>query len=403
MGITILPLAAPRKSGHEGIYRDYLSGIGAASARRILVLLLVSLLLAESVLRLAQPRYRRTAISSLHGIRAIMQQVLDDRGRKIIAVGDSTLAGGGVAQDDQIIAGRWQNTLPAGVHFYNLAAPGGDATTSLLMLDVLQRAHVIGAERVVIEVLPSKFFTDEKTEATPRNSAAATIEELQRYVPDIRPETWGLPGKHLSNGERLEGWTQWKLGQLSLLYRHRDFFRTGLTGNYPIYWLIGRTLPRSLMARAFPAKAQGTNRLAARADDFPYDSAAVPSSPGGYRTRFAPHLQGDYLEKCVALAQSISRRPPIILVFPIHYEYGHPEEAERASILTALSDFKSYLEQMAQRTRSDLILVPSESFQQARWWTRSVAHFNAEGSERIWRVIEPQVRALSSPNQPPTP
>ncbi len=391
------PPSPARLAGRGGTYRDYLRGLGPASARRVLLGLVLCLLAAEVGLRLAPPRYGRTAISSLHGVRAIMQQALEDGGRKIIAVGDSTLAGGGVARDDRTVAGRWQDSLPAGTRLYNLAAPGGDTTTSLLLLDALRQEKIAGVERVVIEVLPGKFFTDEKTDTTPNDAAVASIEELRRYIPDARPDAWGLPGKSPAPGERAERRAQWDLGRASALYRHRDFFRTDLTGNYPIYWLIGRTLPRSLMARLFPAKAQGTNRLAARSDDFPYDPAAVPASGGGGRVRFTPHAQGDYLEKCLEVAREISPRPPVILAFPIHYEYSHPDDAERASLLAAFGACDDYLTQLARRTGSELITVRSEPLQDPRWWTRSSAHFNAEGSARVWQAIEPQARALTAP------
>ena len=206
----------------------------------------------------------------------------------------------------------------------------------------------------------------------------------------------------VSSPPTTSGWNAGHSGnwaRFSRLYQHRDFFRTNLTGNYPIYWFIGKVLPRSLMARLLPSKAQGTNRLAARSDDFSYDPASVPASTG-HRVRFTEHTQGDYLEKCLVLARSLSARPPVILAFPTHYEYNHPDEAERRDDLTALADFKDYLDSVAQRTESMLIFVPSEPFQNPGWWTRSFDHFNVEGSARVWEAIEPQIRALDAPARP---
>ena len=366
------------------------------------LLLLGALLVAESILRATTHRDGRTAISSLHGFRIILQQALADHGERIMAVGDSTLAGGGVARDDQIIAGRWKNALPPSIRFYNLTAPGGDTTMSLLLLDTLQREHVAAVRRVVIKVLLGKFYADRPTGIMPTGSAAATVKELQRCVTDLRPDFWSLLGKDCSSDKRLEARVQWELGKLSVLCRHQDFFRTSLTGNYPIYWLIGKSLPRLLMARLFPSEAHGSNGLAARLDDFSYDPANAPAAIE-HAPRFTERTQGDYLEKCVALARQISAQLPVILVFPAHYECNRCDEAERRGDLEALAAFKTYPDSVAQRTGSVLSFVPSESFRNPRWWTRSLDHFSAEGSARIRESIEPRVRVLTPAAPTPNP
>jgi len=380
-------------SSRRNIYVDYLGWLNPASAKRILILFLIGLLVAELCLRILNPQYSRTAVSSLHGTRAIFQQAIEYREAKIIAVGDSTLVGGGVYDHNKTVMGLLANALETKPRLFNLAVPGGDATTSTLLLDSVKKAGVKNVERVIIEVIPSKFRVYEAGAVTSKDTAKATAESLQRYIPFINPQAFGLDVPKLPYTDQFEVAAEWMLGNLSMLYRHRDFLRTEYVGNYPALWFVGTLIPRPMLARLFPSKAEGTNRLAARTDDFPFKPEFV-SEPNSRLPRFTPHTQGDYLEQAVAIAKNISSKPPIILSFPTHYEYDQINTEQRHYYLRSLQEYKHYLETVAAQSGSELVVIPSEKFQAPELWTRTPAHFNARGSMVIWKMMQPQLCSL---------
>jgi hypothetical protein len=375
-------------SSRGKIYVDYLSWLSPISAKRILLLFIISLLVLEVLLRLVNPQYSRTAVSSLHGIRTLVQQSIEYPGSKIVAVGDSTLMGGGVYDHDKTVMGLLSKSLNSEPHLFNLAIPAGDTTTSTVILDKIKKLGIKNIDQVIIEILPSKFFVQEPGAYTSKNAANETLIDLQKYIPELNFTAFGLDVPNLSLNEKVEVLAQWMLGNISMLYRHRDFFRTEYIGNYPVFWLANVLIPRFIIERLFPGKSEGTNRLGARLDDYPYK----PKISGDYdnsKPIFTPHFQGDYLEKSLRIAKEISSNPPIILAFPIHYEFGRVGQEKRKYTLKALDQLHEYLNNLATSTGSKLMFVASENFQAPELWTRTSAHFNSEGSALIWKSLKP--------------
>jgi hypothetical protein len=383
-------------SSRRDKYVNYLNAFSPAAAKHTIIFFITGLIFLEIFWRGFSPAYVRTALSSLHGIRTIHQQLGDSRKNKIIGVGDSTLLGGGVNSNANTFMGYLSyelNSKKPNFDVFNLAVPGGDTATSLLLLDSIRMSEIKAIDRVIIEVIPFKFFSYDSNPIL-KSSSLATITELQNFVPFIRPELFGLDVPTVSYIKKIEAYAQWWLGNISSLYRNRDFFRTEIVGNYPIYWLINNVLPRSLINKVFPAKSQGLNRLAAHADDFPFSHENIKKSPHTKPDNFAkftPHDQGDYLEKAIAIAKNISAKPPIIIAFPIHYEYDSPDEAHKSSILSALAEFENYVNNISQKTGSELIFIDSKAFQSPDLWTRSIAHFNASAHRKIWKAAKKQL------------
>jgi hypothetical protein len=380
-------------SSRKHLYVDYLSWLAPGAIKRILLIFIIGLIILELFWRGFSPHYTRTAVSSLHGIRTILQELSESKKEKVIGVGDSTLLGGGVFSHNDTFMGHFSTILnqkESKFELFNLSAPGGDTVTSALILDAIKTENIRNIDRVIIEVLPSKFFSYDG-KPTSKYQSLNTVIELQNFVPFIRPSYFDLDVPLLSYPQRVEAYAQWWSGDLSMLYRHRDFLRTEVLGNYPIYWLIGKLLPRSLISRVFPEKSKGLNRLAARADDFPFNSEKIKRSSNIDSVNFlefTPHYQGDYLEQALAIAKSISAKPPIILSFPIHYEFNSPSQVARNNTLKVLNEFNQYLSAVAEDTGSMLMFVDSESFQSPSLWTRTEAHFNAVGHLKIWESLK---------------
>lgn len=374
-------------SSRRGIYVSYFRWLPRVSVKRILLFFFVGLALLEVGFRIAAPQYSRIAVSALHGSRAILQQAIASDERKIIGVGDSTLLGGGVYDHQDIVMGKLSQALDDPWRSFNLALPGGDTVSSTVMLDAMEKANVAKIDRVIIEVLPSKFLVSETGQKTSAYAASGTIYELQRFVPFIDPQKFGLDIAALPRTEAVEAKAQWRLGNLSMMYRHRDFLRIEYIGNYPAFWTVSALIPRSILMRLFPERGKGTNRLAARMDDFPYERAYAEDTNGNPPV-FTPHVQGDYLEQAIAIAKRISAKPPIIFSFPIHYEYDRITQQEREGYLQALQELKAYLETVASHTGSELMFVPSREFQNPDLWTRTRAHFNAKGHQKIWQMFQ---------------
>ncbi len=382
----------PPVSSRRKIYRDYLGFLSPQRARRVLWMLGCGLLAAEGAARIFEPRYERTAGNSLHGVRAIYQQALDDPAPKILAFGDSSLVGGGIYAHQKTVIGRMESDLK-NPHVYNLALPGGDTTSTTVLLGAIGKRPIPNVDRVIIEVLPSKFLVATPGGATKKMGAQNAWEELERFIPAADAAAYDLPLPPRLLSERVETEAQWQLGRYSHFYRHRDFLRTEAVGNYPMFWFISKVLPRSVMARLYPAKAKGTNRLAARINEYNF----VPdtkSPPVGAKYYFSPRVQGDYLNKSIELAKAISAQPPLILAQPWHYEYNPITPAARAASMEAAAQFENYVRAVAREQKCELVLVPSRSFQDPADWTATPAHFNARGARKVWAAMRPQVCAL---------
>ena len=382
-------------SSRKELYVDYLSWVSSKAAKRILILFFLCLILLEILWRGLSPQYPRTAISSLHGIRTILQEVIASPSSKIVAFGDSTLLGGGVYDHNKTVMGLFSQALISKKRLFNLAIPSGDIVTSTLLLDSLKTAKVKNIDRVILEVLPWKFMGSDREKINPKETSLSTVSELQRYVPFIQPQLFDLQLPKIPYNQHVENYSQWWLGNISMLYRHRDFLRTEVLGNYPIFWALGNLTPLQLRARLFPAKAQGLNRLAARADDSPFKAETsklnsfLPSAE--IKNKFTPHAQGDYLEKAIKIAKKISVNPPIIISFPIHYEYSKITEVQRQKYFSSLRELREYLENIASQTGSELMFIDSADFQAPQLWTRSLAHFNIDGHEKIWKILQPNL------------
>ena len=371
-------------------YRDYTADVSPRLAVWILAVFVAALLAAEAAARVFPPRYERTAICSLHGLRTLFQEAADDPEPKIVAVGDSTLVGGGVYDDHLTVMGRMETALNQGPKIYNLALPGGDTSTSLVVLNALQRAHVRQVQRVLIEVLPGKFIVDAPATATPRDSSRLVMDEIDRLIPFARPAAYDLPHRDRPYTDRVETALEFGLGHVSALYHNRDYFRTQYLGNYPSFWLLAHILPQRLKSRIFPAKAQGTNRLAARMDDYPFDPNTAQTIPK-QTPRFTPRGEGDYLQEAITVSRAISGKPPLIVVFPVHYDYNRLTPAQRAAYIRELGSFNTYILQIGLQTGSDVVAVNSPNFQNPHLWTATAAHFNAQGSAAVWNDIKPEI------------
>lgn len=377
-------------SSRDSKYREYFSFVPPSSAKRILAFVGILALAGELTVRLFPPTYNRTAVSSLHGIRTLFQMAVEDPAPKILAFGDSTLVGGGVNDYSHTVMGRFAHFNKSGNKVFDLAVPGGDVMTSLELLDALKQKHVRNVDRVILEVLPAKFVVNSPTGATSKDASQESSNDLAHFLPFIRPTEFGLAKPHLTFTEWVEAYNEYNLGNFSMLYRHRDYLRTHTVGNYPIFYAISHFTPASIRSRLFPAKAQGTNRLSAQSDDYPYDkSIGKPTTSPLYY--FTPHVQGDYLEKAIDAAYAISAKPPVIVSMPFHYEYDKINAAQRASFLRAFNDLHLYLKDLAARKNCVLAYVPSERLQAPNLWTRTRAHFNSAGSERVWRAIRPEL------------
>ena len=383
----------PPVSSRRKIYRDYLGFLTPARAKRVLWMLGLGLICAEGAARIFDPHYERTAGNSMHGVRAIYQQALDDPAPKILAFGDSTLVGGGIYAHQKTIMGRMEADLK-NVHLYNMALPGGDATSTTLLLGAIKKRPIANVDRVIIEVLPSKFTVGKPGEATSKFASQDAWKELERLIPSVDANAYALPQPRRTLSERVETEAQWQLGRFSHFYRHRDFLRTEEVGNYPMFWFAGKLLPGSVKARLFPDRAQGTNRLAARINDRNF----VPNTKKQLDKKryFSPHVQGDYLIKSVELAKTISAKPPIILAQPWHYEYSNLTPAAHQIAVQTAAQFEDYVRTVARQQGCELIIVPSREFQNPADWTATPAHTNVRGARKIWALMRPQICELYS-------
>ena len=210
----------PSVSSRRKTYRDYLGFLSPQRAKRVLWMLGFGLLALEGAARLYDPHYERTAGNSLHGVRAIYQQALDDPAPKILAFGDSTLVGGGVYAHEQTVIGQMEREL-RGPRLYNLAMPGGDTTSTTLLLGAIEKRPIPDVDRVIIEVLPSKFMVSSPGQATGKLGAQAAWEELERFIPSVDAAAYDLPLPARTLSQRVETAAQWQLGRTSHFYRHR--------------------------------------------------------------------------------------------------------------------------------------------------------------------------------------
>jgi hypothetical protein len=375
-------------SSRANIYKDYFSALAPMAAARVLLFFGLGVLAVEAAMNCVDPQYERTAVNSLHGVRAILQQALGDGQSKMLCFGDSSLVGGGIYRHDQTVAGYLAREIE-GPRVYNLALPGGDNLTSALLLDQLRLKKISNVDRVVIETLAAKWLATSPSESQAAPKSVESCKELQRLIPGLGLQDWGIDVEPLGRTESIEIAAQWQLGRYSKLYRHRDYFRTEVIGNYPAFWVAGRLIPRSILSRLYPEKARGTNRLAARMDDFDFDAADAKPASGG-NVSFSGEEERKYLLKAISTARSISRNPPIILAFPLHFEFQVLGAETRRSYLNAVQEFEADLKNIAADTGSELMVVRSEEFQNPAYWTVTPFHFNAVGARKIWEMLRPQ-------------
>ena len=378
--------------GSHLVYRDFTGPLSPRVAGLCLLAILCALVAGETLCRLIPHRYARTPISSLHGIRAIYQEALADPHPKDIAVGDSTLIGGGVHDHNSIFLQQIQRDLP-GIHIYNLAQPGGDNLTGSMILRALARDHVPNVDRVIIEVLPGKFI-GKVGEAPQKPSWDGTPGELIRFLPQAGAAQPGLPPHITPIHERVQSWLEYKAGVASALYARRDFFRIEYAGNYPIFYLINVALPDRLKRRVLSGSFRGTNRFGARVEDYPYAGSSVTESGRFY---FDYAKQGPWLADELAAAGRFSKRPPIVIVNPVHYEYDRLDPAAARSYEKALRDTVEACRTLCARTGATLFVVDSTQFQDPSLWFLTRTHFNEKGHAQIYRQIGPAVvKALRS-------
>lgn len=384
--------AAATASSRQSIYVDYLIWLPEAGARRVLIGLALSVLVLEGLARVKDPAYPRTAISSLHGVRAIAQQVLDDPGPKALAFGDSTLLGGGVSDPNRTVLGLFVNAS-ADCNLgrtYNLAVPGGDSTTSALLFEGLARQNLSNVKTVYIESFPSKFINWAGAKVNPSTVAEESQNELQHYLPILNPEGMGLPRAKMDLSQRVEVKAEWYLGEISRFYRHRDLARTEVMGNYPVFWAIGALTPPAIRMKVV---GRGTNRLGANLEDFPFIPEDRKKVPGG-RPRLAAQDQERYLRLIVRQAHKIGAKP-VLLAFPTHTAYLELNPEQERQLQEALDGYEKLMVRIAHEEHAELLLVPSRDFQDPSLWTRTVAHFNRAGSQKIWQLLRPRWCAIA--------
>lgn len=375
-------------------YIEYTRGISPRAAGFVLVGLLCTFICAELFLRITPPPYARTAGCSLHGFRTLFELALRDNRPKIIAVGDSALVGAGIFKDEETFLGRMNDEIGNKIKIYNLAVPGGNTTSSLMILDALEQENVKNVDRVLIEVLPGKFIAKAPGQTYSLELQQQVFDELQRFLPMIRPDYWKLPHKSMSMQQRLETYLEYQFGMASAVYLNRDWLRTQYLGNYPAFWVLGNIIPQGVRDRLFGAKGAGTNRLAARMNDHPFvgyirteeDSSVVPT--------FNPHYEGDSLKQAIAIARRIGKKEPIIVVFPMHYEYNRLTSAQKVAYILAMKQLYDYISELGRTDKCQVMIVRSEDFQQAEYWTRTPAHFNVLGSSRVWESLKDGINKL---------
>lgn len=364
-------------------YREYFGDVSRESAARVLWLMVGLILCIELGARMARPVHERTPIDSMHGIRWLFEEANLDAGPKVIAVGDSSLLGGGVHDHDRIVMGRLARSPGLGRRVFNFGVPGGDCSTSALLLDALNRTHAANVERVIIEVLPNKLFA---TTADGLGPTSSSIAELSAFVPEIRPEVIGVQVPPPSLPQRVESELQYNIGMVSAAYRARDGAKIEEVGNYPSFWLVGQLLPASLRVRLLSTKGTATNRFGARLDDGAFEPA---SRDVGFPVAFAALPQARFLRSAIESAIKISGHPPVIVQMPFHYEFTALSDAETAQTLRTLDMVTAELQGVCDRTGSTMITVDSRSFQDPRYWTRTAAHPSALGHAEIWRRYGP--------------
>jgi len=194
--------------------------------------------------------------------------------------------------------------------------------------------------------------------------------------------------------QRVETSLEYQLGMFSALYLHRDWLRTQYMGNYPAFWLLGKIVPQSMRDSLLSTKGAGTNRLAARMDDHPFDKSSHSKIDDSVGPSFSQHQEGDSLEQAITVARSISKREPIIVIFPMHYEYNQLTDKQNSGYILALEQLYAYITAIGQKNNCKVMIIKSKDFQQPEYWTRTPAHFNVPGSARVWESLRDGILKL---------
>ena len=294
--------------------------------------------------------------------------------------------GGGVQDNAQTFMGQLALAEAGHERVFNMGVPGGENATSLLLLDALADRQVTGVDRVIIQVLPGKFFSGIPGGSGP---TAEAVDELRRFVPFVNPAKFGIDAPPRPLSEHVEATLQYDLGFVSTAYRDRDYLRIEELGGYPSFWAIGHVLPPRCRAVMLSQTGRGLNRLGAHMEDSPFDPWQRERGSAPY---FAEQPQGAYL------LRTDHRRPPLDRQAahpssnsPMHYEYGILDPAELTQTFSALDSLDTFLQATATSTGSTLLRIDSKSFQDPALWTRTAAHPSAAGHKEIWRRLGPDL------------
>jgi hypothetical protein len=204
-------------------------------------------------------------------------------------------------------------------------------------------------------------------------------------VPDLAIAPLGLDAPPLSLPERVEVQSQWTLSKTSRLFRHRDWARTEIMGNYPVFWAIGAVMPKKILKAVLSSKADGANRLGANVKDADFDPAVLKKAER-QDAAFAPEDQSSHIRKCIAAARAMGAKP-ILLCFPMHVEAYDVSPSARQALYEAVQQFERHIQQLAKEESTDVLLCLSEEFQEPSLWTRTPAHFNGRGARAIWEYL----------------
>ncbi len=370
-------------------YREYFPTLGRKTALWALLFLASFLVIIEIYFRVFPYRPDRTAGSSLHGIRTIFHFVEEDAKPKVLFFGDSSMVGNGVLDSSKSIPGLAKSALAPQVSVYNLAIPAGNVSTELLLVDALERRNVSNVRDIVLQVAPVQYMTNDPREIPDIDHLEATTDELFHFVPNMRPAYFGLGAKSLRRSEIDQANLEYFLTRYSALYRTKDIIRTQEVGNYPSFYVAGKLLALrpSLRQKVLGEKAFGTGRFSAHVEDYPYSKSFA--EPSDLRWYFSRKGLAEYIPKAVEAAKKLSRRAPILISHPIHYEYENISPEERVSYLAAESEYHQYLREVARETGAKLIFEDSREWQDPDLWTRTERHFTEAGHARIWRDLAP--------------
>ncbi|HEY0867761.1 MAG TPA: hypothetical protein VGE01_10295 [Fimbriimonas sp.] len=369
------------------VYRDYTGDFSARQARTLLAVLALIVVLAEVAVRIVGPEDRRTSQNSMHGLRTQLLQMEEDPRPKIVGVGDSSLQGGGVLRDEDTGMGMLWTDLRGTHSVYNLGVPGGTAYTNKFLLEVIRNRPIENVDRVIVEMIPSKFMVPKKGAPTLEESGLASVQELNRFLPFADARALGIPSDPLNRDVAIEYRFQYGLAKLSHLYRMRDAFKNRIVGGYPAFWFAASLLPNNIRKRMLADKGDGNNRLAAQTEDVPYRPQM--GKPSDREVYFSDRGQFEMLRDTLRQAKRISKKPPVLLIHPTHFEYQKISERQRRLHLQALRDMGRSMERLAREEGVELVVVPSNEYQDPSFWTKTTAHFN----ERLHRIVFERLRA----------